>query len=589
MPAGSGWTAYLGVNDVQGLAFAPDGALWAATSGGAVRWDLAAGSYTQYTVADGLASDTGQGLAATYATGVALAPDGSIWFATLGGVSHRLGTTWTSYTTANGLVSNAVQSIAVTAEGQVWVGTIDGASRFADGTWTTYLPGVRAWKVAVAPDGAVWGANQGAGVSRYSPADDAWISYTEADGVPLQGVTALAVGPAGDVWVYENWEGVYRLAAAATPGAGDKQWQKVWEHTALVCSLAVAPDGTPWIGTCGSMHNTFGTLLQGLLQGQADSWQEIEGWHELGHPGIRAIAFGPGDTMAVGTEKGLAVRQDGAWHTLRGGPTRNKVTAVAVTPDGAAWFGFGDDPSSGAGGGVSRFDGQTWHYALGDANVRVLAVALDGALWAGTGCGIQRFDGAAWQEMAVCADLGPGNVLDLAFGPGGEVWAATGLSLVRFDGQAWQDMGKMVRSIAVAPDGSLWASGWEGGQDSYYVARFDGSSWSQVLDRALLALAVTPDGVVWGLDDERGLVRFDGDAWEPVAPAAGSSAYGYLVVAPDGALWLRGQTHLARLDGEAWTTYPTVEGVKSMAIAPDGTVWLGTGNGVVRFEPGMGQ
>jgi hypothetical protein len=57
---------YQGANQVRGLAFAAEDVLWAATTGGAVRWDLAA----------------------NYVSDVALGPDGSLWFATLGGVSH---------------------------------------------------------------------------------------------------------------------------------------------------------------------------------------------------------------------------------------------------------------------------------------------------------------------------------------------------------------------------------------------------------------------------------------------------------------------------------------------------------------------
>jgi ligand-binding sensor domain-containing protein len=571
-PPQSGWTTYLGVNDVQGVAFAPDGSLWAATTGGAAHWNLDAGTYTQYTTAGGLPS--------AYLTGVAQAPDGSLWFATLGGVARLAGSTWTRWTEADGLVANAVQAIAVTPAGQVWIGTTEGIGRFDGSGWTTYLPGTRAYKVAVAPDGSVWFAGHGAGAIRYSPAGDLWTAYTQAAGQPLAGVTALAVGPEGSVWVYENWQGVYRLAAPAASGSGGGPWQKVQDHMALVCSIAVAADGTPWIGTCGSMHSSFGNLLRG----QGSGWQEIEGWHELGKPAIRSIAFGPGDALAVGTEKGLAVQQAGTWRTLRGGPGRNRVTAVAVTPDGAAWFGFGDDQFSAAGGGVSRFDGQMWQYFLGDANVRVLVVAPDAVLWAGTGCGVQRFDGAVWHEMAVCDDLGPGNVVDLAFGPGGEVWAATGMSLVRFDGQTWQDMGRMVSSIAAAPDGTLWASGWEGAQDSYYVAYYDGSAWAQALDRSLASLTVMPDGSVWAVDGGRGLVGFDGETWQPIAGVPASSACGALAVAPNGALWLNGQAGLARWDDGVWTTYPAVEGVQAMAIAVDGSVWLATANGIVRFE-----
>ncbi len=110
-PVLEGWTTYPGINDVQAAAFARDGALWAATNAGVVRWNLADRTYSLYTAADGLASNL--------ATDVAIASDGSVWAATLAGVSHLEGNRWTSYTQADGLVSSAVQAIAVTPQGQV--------------------------------------------------------------------------------------------------------------------------------------------------------------------------------------------------------------------------------------------------------------------------------------------------------------------------------------------------------------------------------------------------------------------------------------------------------------------------------------
>jgi ligand-binding sensor domain-containing protein len=160
-PASPSRYLYLGINDVQGVAFAPDGALWAATTGGTVRWDLASESYIQYTQADGLTSN--------YVTDVAVAPDGTLWVSALGGVNHLTSEGWTGYTEADGLISDEAQAIAVTSEGTVWVGTTKGVSRFDGKSWKSYLAGVRAWDLAVAPDGDTWFANDAAGLSRYSP------------------------------------------------------------------------------------------------------------------------------------------------------------------------------------------------------------------------------------------------------------------------------------------------------------------------------------------------------------------------------------------------------------------------------------
>jgi hypothetical protein len=216
---------------------------------------------------------------------------------------------------------------------------------------------------------------------------------------------------------------------------------------------------------------------------------------------------------------------------------------------------------------------------------------------------VQRLDASAqrdahidpgdggWQEMAVCDDLGMGNVLDFAFEPDGGVWVATGMSLARWHEGTWRLFDKMVHSVAVAPNGIVWASGWEGTQGSHYVARYDGSAWTTVFEGNLTSLAVTQDGTVWGMHGERGLVRFTGDGWEQALGPNGQPIHGSITVAPDGALWASGLQALVRIDGQDWAVYPPVEGAQAMAVAPapqgrtNGTVWLGTNNGVVEFYP----
>ena len=119
----AGWTSYTNGNRVRDLAFDANGALWAVGSGGAVRWDVKRGSYTKYTVDDGLASND--------VNAVAAVPGDALWFATNGGgVSRFDGQAWTTYTKADGLESDGVAAIAVAPDGTLWFGTSKGASRF---------------------------------------------------------------------------------------------------------------------------------------------------------------------------------------------------------------------------------------------------------------------------------------------------------------------------------------------------------------------------------------------------------------------------------------------------------------------------
>jgi len=104
------------------MAFDRDGNLWAVGNGGVVRWDPTDGTYTKYTVDDGLATNSVQS--------IAVAPDGALWFGTQKGISRFEGDAWITYTTDDGLADNDVQSIAVVPDGALWFATSGGVSRY---------------------------------------------------------------------------------------------------------------------------------------------------------------------------------------------------------------------------------------------------------------------------------------------------------------------------------------------------------------------------------------------------------------------------------------------------------------------------
>lgn len=572
-----GWTTYDSINDVRDLAFAPDGTLWAATSGGLVQWTLSAGTYTRYAIT---------------ARSLAVAPDGTLWLVVENGLCHFDGTSCKTCSAADGLLDRNVLAVEVGPDGVLWVGTGGGVSRFDGRAWKSYPAPVPTVDLAVATNGEVWAATAG-GVGRYLRAEDTWITYTAEHGLPTRShSTIIATGPDGDVLAYVLWEGVYRF-----DGAG---WQPVAEIPGgLVSDLAFAEDGTPWAATVGS-HYPGGSLAYH----NGDGWVDVTS--KRGLHSLRAMTPGPGRMVAAGTNFGLGIYQDGKWRLLRDGPASDRITTVAVTPDGVAWFGFGDHSVSTPGDGLSRFDGREWQYALDDAEVNVLAVAHDGSLWAGAGCEVLRFDGVAWETVSRCGDDLPlGNILDIAFTSDGAIWVVNGFSLARFDGESWTVYERFVHSLDAAPDGTLWMHGWEGTQGSQYVARFDGEQWTKLrpadsFPGGFLVGAVTPDGLVWGIVQGSRLASFDGRSWadgdswafydaeEHLSLADGHN----LKVAPDGALWVITAGQVARFDprrpsGEAWTAYLSGSAlaerrVGAVAFAPDGAIWIGG----TRFQPG---
>jgi ligand-binding sensor domain-containing protein len=557
---------------VQGLAFTGSDTLWAATTGGVVEWNLATGSHVQYTMADGLA--------ANYVADVAQAPDGSLWFATLGGVSHLAGGGWTTYTFAHGLADEAVQSIAVTEDGTVWAGTTEGISRFDGASWKTHFPGDRAWQIDIGPDGAVWFACDGAGLRRYTPATDTWETFVMAGDPTAPGVKSVSIDPEGGAWVYLGYDQVYRFDGG--------EWEPAYGGRGWVCDVAFTADGTPWIATCDA-YRTHGA---GLVTREYGAWRTVNAEDGLASNAIQAVVIGPDGQIAAATNRGLSVYREGEWRTLHGGPLMNRITTVAVTPDGAAWFGFGDDSFYPTGGGVNRFDGQTWQVfdqstglPVSD-DVHLLAVDPEGRLWAAGGGAVAYHDAGTWHRVAGCEDM-TGNVAGMAFDPAGTVWMATDFTVCRIDEESRKSWnGLLPTSLGVTQDGTPLVSRSPLGEGG--VSILEGDEWHPMADSPIGQGKMVTDGegTVWAAVG--GLYRWAGDAWEEVATAAGRPAGrpSDITVSPSGEVWIVTEAGIGHLGPSGWVRYGRMwEGdAYGIAVSPDGSVWLATSQGAVHVS-----
>jgi ligand-binding sensor domain-containing protein len=311
---------------------------------------------------------------------------------------------------------------------------------------------------------------------------------------------------------------------------------------------------------------------------------------------VRAVAIGPGRQIAAGTDRGLSLHRNGAWQTLRHGPTINRITTLAVTPDGVAWFGFGDASFPPAGGGISRFDGQRWDVIdrVADLpineNVRVLTVDQDGRLWAAAGCELAYRAGAAWHRVAGCENL-HGNVIDVAVDPTGVVWIASDFNIYRIDEPQWETWESLLpTAIAVAHDGAALIGQSPMGEGGVWV--HDGDDWQRMAGSPSCVRELVSDGkgAVWAVACEaNALYQWADDTWEEITAADGLPPGRVAAVATstDGEVWVASESGVGYLGAAGWVVRErTWEGdVRAMATGPDGSLWLGTSRGGVHISP----
>ena len=290
----------------------------------------------------------------------------------------------------------------------------------------------------------------------------------------------------------------------------------------------------------------------------------------LPYDAVGAIAFGPdGESWCVPlipeTGGGVAHFDGTTWkhYTEEDGLGSDFVlwmeNTLAVSSDGVLWVGT-------FGGGVSRFDGETWTtYTTRDGlladKVSAVAIAPNGNLWCthpAPDCGISRFDGKNWTTYTT-SDMGvtPCNLLNITFDPDGTLWASRSNVVVHHSGQTWtsfsSEMGlrtPVAIYMDIGPDGRIWVSGggvscYDGGAWSHHSLEEIGASGS---GEGLIPLAVDSENVLWVGVYGEGVFRYDGNSWNKLTSRNGPALNNVfsITLGPDDSLWFGTESGISR-------------------------------------------
>jgi hypothetical protein len=514
------------------------------------------------------------------------APDGSLWAAVnagptdgpanRGALFHWDGASWTEICRPQPSVT--VAHLAVDAAGNVWVGDdlpFADVSRFdgttwstppSDPAWTADRGGVNAWPVSLvaADDGSLWLAFGGLGHHQAKT----WTSAA-TDAVDLSATVSLAAAPDGSAW----------LATDSVSMPGD-QWGP---HTDTGIAVAHV-DGGSWTvydsadGLPAPQPSSWATITavaasrETVIAATRDGFYRLAGdrWVRVGpRPAAAALAW-PQKLLAVSGREAWAATDDGLWHVRNGTWTRVPVAGwkrpmrafdVARAPDGTVAV------ATEKGTAILR-DGR-WT-VLGREEARLVTIADDGAIWVGE----RPSDGAQTTVVSFRFD--------------GRTWVRNALPAVETIG--WP------AALVGAPDGGRWllSEGW--GRELH---RFDGTSWtrgSQLGEYHLgdvAGLALAPNGDLLALTSghdqtDWAVARYDGATWSVNhasgdLPQPGSlAAPNGFAIAPDGSLWVSTGQGLAHFDGRRWSLRFAGVFFYRLSFAPDGSLWAVGPSGVQR-------
>ena len=480
-----------------------------------------------------------------------------------------------------GLPHETVNAIAQTRDGYVWVGTYEGLARFDGVRFVTFGPGltrglehdgIRA--LAVDSEGSLWAGTNGGGISRLT--GGVFTHFSTRDGLPSDIVWAVRGEPRGGVWVGTNGGGLARFE-----GGRFRTWPTA-DSGEIVYALQPDGEGGVWVGTHG----------QGLRHLDAEGrWHRYGAAEGLPASSITSLALAPDGTLWVGTVgHGLWSRGGGRFRPFR--PGLRNVAALLLDRAGSLWVGTN-------GGGVGRladgrFEVLDTAGGLPDDAVYALFEDREGSVWVGTnGGGLARLRDGAFTTYTPREGLSDDFVHSVFEDSRGVVWAGTASGLDRLEGGRFVPQPgpppRPVRSIAEDREGRLWGASY--GKGVFVLSR-DGAlrqygSTDGLGHDFVRAVAVDRAGRVWAATHD-GLSRFDGRAWTTLHQADGLAKASLMAILEDreGSLWVGTDGGgLSRLRDGRFQTYTTRDGLASNLVlalheGSDGALWVGTNAGL---------
>ncbi len=618
-------------NQVRRIEYDRSGnALWYATGGGLVRYDLNLGLYRVVSVAEGLPAADITSLALTAGGGIlaASAEDGVLY--------RPPGRRWQSSGKFDGLPGERVFHVGLSGEGRsdtgsgekkFWAGTGSGARRMVAGPGyiepergsAIILPTAAVYDIAENFDGSVFFA-VGAGVWRMG-GDGDFTHFSSAQGAGPATVTEVEADPGGSgIVLIALGNAVSRFDGGGfSPLPGAVASSKITDIR--------------WAGLDGDGRSVF-AVTAGKNIYRLDSSQNWRLWETARDTLLSAGPLLPGeDRPAAGSlRSGLLLPSPrGGYNAVTvPGPVQNVITRVALDSRGTLWTGGASDGLPRTRTGVSRYDGKSWTH-FNERNSPLLMnlissvnAAPDGRVYLGTWFGPTVIGSGGFNVLddggtAETADdrwetytanetgLAMGVVRGgIAFDAKGGAWVASRMNQARPGGLEYFDplakefhsysnslSERNVQTVAVDGAGNVWVGyvtaglavipGGFGG-----VLRDVAAFVPTVGEGGIVDISVDPVGRIWvATASKLVVINYQGNAadqngyaYKDIKPA-GFAALAALDVKfeSDRAVWIATADGVFRTDlgGKQWRTYNRANSVLATGRVNDLAVDMGRG------------
>jgi ligand-binding sensor domain-containing protein/two-component sensor histidine kinase len=568
---------------------------------------------------------------------------GYIWVGTGYGLNRFDGKTFKQYYENDGLANNRVHSLFQDRDGLIWVGTETGVSTLHGDSLVTPESVAELSRYAILDifednSSNYWFSTDGNGLWKLQT-DGQLISVDETYGLPIERVRAVRQTSDGIIWAGSR-EGLVKIE-------DDHASYFSTEHglpELRIRDLYIDEYDRIWIGSrAGLVRYQEGDFtVYGSEHGLNDSRIQtitVEDYNRIWLGTESGVSLFDGETFqnytrdegvpAVIVYSSIIDHEGNIWFgTLGGGITiyvgdyfksyniDNGLTNNVVT-------GFEEDSQNNIwiatyGGGILRYDGNqlqpfTEADGLLDNKVYTLLEDSQNRLWVGTRDGISIFDGERFTTLS--DDVFPFRIVRKIYEDieNNEFWIATyndGVIQLREEGFVQHHIGNgflhnTVMDIKEDGNGNLWFATYGG------AAMFDGHQFNYFTiadglpSNGVIQVYIDHNEDIW-FSTFNGIARHDGETVEVVSETTGSETISYFTIQDrNSKYWVGTNRGLFHINPEillhtddryeqlrAFRIYNQNQGLianelnaGASMLASDGTIWLGTVEGLSRFFP----
>ena len=254
----------------------------------------------------------------------------------------------------------------------------------------------------------------GGGLSVLNEAEDGWKTYNIPDGLGDGFIYDALQLENGDAWI-ATWSGANRVRG------GDLDDRDSWDLYTVANTSGALPNDWVYALHAGKNGEVWFATEGGLARFKDEAWQNWTHADGLGadYETVREqIEFDmdPGDYSKHHARQKVEMGLE----AIEVAYNPNYIVALEVDHDGVVWCGTW-------GGGLSRFDGESWKtYTASDGlpgnHVFMLHVDPEGRLWVGTSNGLARFEDGSFTRFTTEHGLFSNQIFSMATADDGSKW-----------------------------------------------------------------------------------------------------------------------------------------------------------------------